>query len=183
MAMTTTTDTSPVNKVAVHWARKVINRRLQKMGILDTGATSGAAPEEDEDAFEDTGELSKKMFMFPDKCTNKAMKKMCLKHKLCPAAREMNIVPGLHLTLVSVPKLVDAGVTTVISKEGATIYDDHTTTIIANKPPLLEANRCNLTGLWKLSLHAEETAANREPPHNEAINVIFDFPSACQNFL
>jgi hypothetical protein len=51
--MTITTATSPVNKVAAHWAQKVINRRLQKMGILDTGATSGAAPEEDEDAFED----------------------------------------------------------------------------------------------------------------------------------
>ena len=58
--MTATTAKSLVNKVPAHWARKVINRRLQKMGILDTGATSGAAPEEDEDAFEDTGKLSKK---------------------------------------------------------------------------------------------------------------------------
>ena len=49
--MTATTATSPVNKVAAHWAQKVINRRLRKTGILDTGATSGAAPEEDEDAF------------------------------------------------------------------------------------------------------------------------------------
>jgi hypothetical protein len=58
--MTATAATSPVNKVAAHWAQKVNNRRLQKMGILDTGAKSGAAPEEDEDAFEDTGKLSKK---------------------------------------------------------------------------------------------------------------------------
>jgi hypothetical protein len=58
--MTATTATSPINKVMAHWAQKVINRRLQKMGILDTGATSGAAPDEDEDAFEDTGKLSKK---------------------------------------------------------------------------------------------------------------------------
>jgi hypothetical protein len=93
MAMTATTVTSPVNKVAVHWAQKVINRRLQKIEILDTGATSGAAPEEDEDAFEDTGELLKQTFMFLDKRTNKATSKMRLKHKLCPAAREMNIVP------------------------------------------------------------------------------------------
>jgi hypothetical protein len=161
--MTTTTATSPVNKVAAHWVQKVINRRLQKMGILDTGASSGAAPEEDEDAFEGTGELSKKTFMFPDKCTNKATKKMRLKHKLCPAAREMNIVPGLHSTLVSIPKLADAGYTTVFSKKGVVIYDDHTTTITANKPPILEADRCNLTGLWKLPLHPEGIAANREP--------------------
>jgi hypothetical protein len=181
--MTTTTATSPANKVTADWAQKVINRRLQKTGILDTGATSGAAPEEDEDAFEDTGELSKKTFMFLDKCTNKATKKMLLKHKLCPAAREMNIVPGLHSTLVSVPKLADAGYTTVFSRKGVAIYDDHTTTTTADKPPILEANRCDLTGLWKLPLHPEGIAANREPPYNEAINVIFDFPSACQNFL
>jgi hypothetical protein len=181
--MTATTATSPVNKVVVHWAQKVNNRRLRKTGILDTGATSGAAPEEDEDAFEDTGELSKKTFMFPDKRTNKVTKKMRLKHKLCPAAREMNIVPGLHSTLVSVPKLADAGYTIVLSKKGAAIYDDHTTTITADKPPVLEAYRCDLTGLWKLPLHPEGIAANGEPPHNEAINVIFNLPSACQNFL
>jgi hypothetical protein len=120
--------------------------------------------------------------MFLDKHTNKATKKMHLKHKLCPAAREMNIVPGLHSTLVSVPKLADAGYTTVFSKERAVIYDDYTTTITADKPPILEANRCDLTGLLKLPLLAEETAANKEPPHHEAINVIFDLPSAHQNF-
>jgi hypothetical protein len=111
------------------------------------------------------------------------MKKMCLKHKLCPAAREMNIVPGLHLTLVSVPKLADAGYTTVFSKKGAAIYDDHTTKITSDKPPVLEADRCNLTSLWKLPLHPEKTATNREPPHDEAINITFNLPSARQNFL
>jgi hypothetical protein len=121
--------------------------------------------------------------MFPDKRTNKATKNTRIKHKLRPAAREMNIVPGLHSTLISIPKLADARYTTVFSKKGAAIYDDHTTTITADKPPVLEANRCNLTGLWKLPLHSEGIAANKEPPHNEAINVIFNLPSACQNFL
>ncbi len=36
---------------------------------------------------------------------------------LSNVAREMNIVPGLHLTLVSVPKLSDAGYTAVFSKK------------------------------------------------------------------
>ncbi len=40
MAMTATTVTIPVNKVTAHWAQKLINRTLQKMGILDIGATS-----------------------------------------------------------------------------------------------------------------------------------------------
>jgi hypothetical protein len=68
-------------------------------------------------------------------------------------------------------------------KKGAAIYDDHTTTITANQPPILEADRCNLTSLWKLPLHPEGIAANGEPPQDEAINVIFDLPSAHQNFL
>ncbi len=182
-AMTATTVTSPVNRVTAHWAQKAINRRLQKMRILNTGATSAAAPEEDDDAFEDTGKLSKKKFLFLDKRTNKATKKMHLKHKLPPAAREMDIVPGLHSTLVSIPKLADEGYTTVFSKVGVAIYNDHTTTITADNPSVLEASRCNLIGLWKLPLHAEETAANNDPPHNEAINVMFDLLSACQNFF
>jgi hypothetical protein len=44
-AMNATTDIGPTNRVAAHWARKINNRTLRKMGILDTGATSGAAPE------------------------------------------------------------------------------------------------------------------------------------------
>jgi hypothetical protein len=42
---------------------------------------------------------------------------MLLKHNLCLATQEMNIVPGLHSALVSIPKLVDAGYTTVLSKK------------------------------------------------------------------
>jgi hypothetical protein len=75
--MTATTATSLLNKVAAHWAQKVINRRLHKMGILDSGVTSGAAPEEDEDAFEDTGKLSKKTFMFLEKNAQTKQQRRC----------------------------------------------------------------------------------------------------------
>jgi hypothetical protein len=75
MNATTTTDIGPTNKVAAHWARKINNQTIRKMGILDTGATSGAAPKEDEEYFVDTGKSSTKTFMFPDKQMNKATKK------------------------------------------------------------------------------------------------------------
>ena len=181
--MNATTDIGPTNKVAAHWARKIKNRTLRKMGILDTGATSGAAPEEDEECFDDTGEASTKTFMFPDKRTNKATKRMLTKHNLRPAAREMNIVPGLHSTLISVPKLADAGYTTVFSKAGAMIYDDYTTKISASNPPVLDANRCDSTGLWKLPLDDTIKETSTNSPTNEAINAIFDLPSARQTFL
>jgi hypothetical protein len=153
------------------------------MGILDTGATSGAAPEEDEECFIHTGEASTKIFMFPDKRTNRAMKKMLTKHNLRPAKREMNIVPGLHSTLISVPKLADAGYTTVFNKDGAAIYDDYTTTITPSWPPVLNADRCNQTGLWNLPLDDQNLEPYKNPHTNDALNVIFDLPSARHSFL
>jgi hypothetical protein len=73
---------SNLNKVAAHWARKIANRKIRKTGILDLGATSGAGLEEDTAEFEDTGERLTKTFMFPDRRTATATKKMRLKHDL-----------------------------------------------------------------------------------------------------
>ncbi len=65
LAMTATTTTiSLANKVVVHWVQKLYNREQCKMGILDTGATSGAALEEDEECFNESGKVSTKTFMF-----------------------------------------------------------------------------------------------------------------------
>ncbi len=50
------------------------NSKCHKTVILDTGATSGAAPEEDKDVLRDTGEKSQKVFMFPDKRTSSGTK-------------------------------------------------------------------------------------------------------------
>ncbi len=133
---------SPTNKVAAHWVQKLHNRKSRRFAFLDSGATSGAAPEEDEPDLEDTGQPSKKTFMFPDGRTGKAMKKMLLKHNLQLAAQEMNIVLGLHLVLVSIPKLADAGYTTLFNKNGAAIYNDETTTINATNPPVLDSKCC-----------------------------------------
>ena len=57
---------SNLNKVAAHWAQNIANRNTRKIGILVSGATSGAGPEEDVEEFEDTGESSTKNFVFPD---------------------------------------------------------------------------------------------------------------------
>jgi hypothetical protein len=61
------TITQQGNTVAVHWAQKLENRKAQRHGILDTGATSGAAPADNEEYFDDTGQKSNKIFMLPDK--------------------------------------------------------------------------------------------------------------------
>jgi len=59
----------------------------------------------------------------------KATKKMHLKDNIRQEAREMNIIPGLHAPLVSVPKLTDAGYITVFEKHIANVYDKATTTV------------------------------------------------------
>ncbi len=108
-------------------------------GILDTGATSGAGRPEDADALEYTGQPSTKVVMLPDKSRVRTTYKMLLKHKLREGAREMNIVPGLHSTLVSVPKIMDKDYIVAFNKKSAKTYNAKTTTITATAEPVLEA--------------------------------------------
>ena len=63
------------------------------------------------------------------------------------------------------------------------IYDDYTTTILASTPPVLNAGRCDRTGLWKLPLDDKSKETNMNSPTNEAINAIFNLPSTHQTFL
>ncbi len=70
------------NRVTAHWVRKLANRKACRYAFLDLGATSGAAPEEDEQDLNNTGKMSRKTFMFPEGQTGKATKKILLKHNL-----------------------------------------------------------------------------------------------------
>ncbi len=179
-------DGQPANKVVTHWARKLANRKACRYAFLDLGATSEAAPEEAKPDLNNTSEMSRKIFMFPDGCARKATKKMLLKHNLRIAAQEMNIVPGLHSALVSIPKLADTGCTTVLTKDGAAIYDDNTTAITASNPPILESNRCQHTGMWRLNLNPEYPNTHSPDKQHETpktINVIFNLPSSHETFL
>jgi hypothetical protein len=63
----------------------------------------------DMEHFHDTGVPSKKVFMLPDASKIPATKIMRLKHNLRAGAGEMNIVPNLHSSLISVPKMADQG--------------------------------------------------------------------------
>jgi hypothetical protein len=173
-----TTLTEPRNKIAAHWARKIANRKA-RTGILDTGATSGAGRLEDAEAFEHTGQPSTKVFMLPDKSRVRATHKMLLKHRIREGAREMNIVPGLHSTLVSVPKMVDEDYIIVFDKKLAKTYYTAMTTITATEQPVLEAPRCTSTGLWLIPLKADGTKENggNQKGNIERANAIFELPS------
>jgi hypothetical protein len=105
------------NKIAAKWKRK----RRNQSRILDTGYTLGMGAELDADCFHDTGFPSEKVFMLPDKTRIRASKKMRLKHNLRPKASKMNIVPNLHSTLLSIPKMADADYIPVFDKKGQNI--------------------------------------------------------------
>ena len=65
------------------------------------------------------------------------------------------------------------------------IYDDETMEINATCPPVLESKRCEHTGMWRLDLNPGTplpTSDGQAAPQ-EAINVIFDLPSARETFL
>jgi len=146
------------NKITEKRKRKVANRS----GILDTGYTSGAGAEMDMDSFHETGLPSKKVFMLPDKSKIPATKIMQLKHNLREGAGKMNIVPNLHSTLISVPKMAEHGYIAVFNKTEAKIYDGTTTTITALGEPIITAPRCDETGLWKMNLDLDYKILGRE---------------------
>jgi hypothetical protein len=135
--------------------------------------------------------------MLPDKSKKRTTHKMLLKHKIREGARGMNIVPGLHSTLVSVPKMVDEDYIVVFYKKSAKTYDATATTISATEQPVLEAPRCTSTGLWLMPLDADRDKENdghhnsnieRENASNiggasEKANAIFKLPSTRQIIL
>ena len=114
----------------------------------------------------------------------KATKKMHLKDNIRQEAREMNIIPGLHAPLVSVPKLADAGYITVFEKHIANVYDKATTTVTESKNPVLQAPRCPMSGLWKMGLEPSNNAgATKSETLTESINALFNLPSTKQTAL
>jgi hypothetical protein len=80
----------------------------------------------------------------------------------------MNIVPGLHSALVSIPKLADTGYT-----------NDNTTAIAASNPHILESEQCQHTGPNNPNLHH----LDKQHETLKTINFIFDLPSSCKTFL
>ncbi len=110
---------------------------------------------------------------------------MTLKHNLHGKAGEMNIIPSLHSTLISVPKMADYGYIAVFDKKEARIYDGSTTTITADGKPIIVAPRCADTGLWKMELDLDYEILGREYPKQfiagvDEAHAIFDLPNARQ---
>ncbi len=95
-------------------------------------------------------------------------------------------MPGLHLALVIVPKLANAGYTTILTKDGAAIYNDNTTAITASNLPILEFDWCQHTRMWRLNLDTKNPSTHSPDEQyvtSEMINVILGLPSSRKTFL
>jgi hypothetical protein len=148
----------------------------------------GAGTEKNVDCFYNTGLPSRKVFMLPDKSKITATKKMQLKHNLWAGASEMNIVPNLHTTLISVPKMAEHGYIAVFDKHEARIYDGTTTKLMASGNPIIVAPWCEDTGLWKMELDLDYKILGREDPEHfiagiDEANAIFDLPNTRHSLL
>jgi hypothetical protein len=107
---------------------------------------------------------------------------MQLKHNLQAGAGEINIMPNLHSTLISMPKMADYGYIAVFDKTEARIYDGTTTTITALGEPIIVAPQCYDTGLWKMELNLNYEVLGTACPIQfiagvDKANAIFDLPN------
>jgi hypothetical protein len=124
--------------------------------------------------------------MLSDKSKIRATQNMLLKHKLREGAREINVVPGLYSTLVSIPKMANTDYIAVFDKHKATIDDVTTTTITALANPIVASTQCQTTGLWKLDLDAAVQETQDDTillATVEAANAIFNLPNNQQTVL
>jgi hypothetical protein len=146
-------------------------------GIMETECTSGAGAEHNVECFHNTGLQFGKVFMPPNKTQ---------KHNLWPRANEVNIVPNLHSTLISIPKMANANYVTVFDKDKASVYNTTTTTLTASKDPLLAAPCCHSTGLWKFILDFQLNAGDYPDQiivDVDKENAIFNLPNNRQMLL
>jgi hypothetical protein len=172
------------NKITTKWKQEVANQS----GILDMGCTLGAGAEKDMDCFYGTGLPSRKVFMLPDKSKIMTTKKMQLKHNLWAGASKMNIMPNLHATLISVPKMAEHSYIAVFDKHEARIYDGTTTKLMASGSPIIVTPWCEDTGLWKMKLDLDYKILCRKDPEHfiagvDKANAIFDLPNMRHSLL
>jgi hypothetical protein len=98
----------------------------------------------------------------------------------------MNVLPGLHSTLISIPNMANSDYIVVFNKHKATIYDAKTTTITALADPIVVTPQSQTIGLWKLDLDAavQETQVDTILLATaEASNAIFVLPNNRQTVL
>ena len=116
--------------------------------ISDTGATSTAGTTDD--PFEETDQISTKVFTLPTGGTAAASKEAKLLIDVRSPANKVDIVPNLEQTLLSTSKFADAGYTAVYDDEEVNFYEKEHVKIDAKA--VLKGYRCPKSRLWRVPL-------------------------------
>ena len=124
-AATTTTPLScQVDKQHINNVHQKQKKQKKKgnSAVYDTGATSTCGMVGDD--FEETNEISNKIFCMPTGDTTPASTIAKLHHDVREPARTVDMVPALkHNSLISGPKFADANYITVLTPTEVLIYD------------------------------------------------------------
>ncbi len=128
--------TVSVSNTTLKWKRKIANRKERKQvkqqlrsgdweametGIMDSGASSSCGGPNN--ALIRTGEASSKTYKVPTGQIVSASERAILAHNLRDPAREVQIVPAMSETLLSVGQFADAGYVTVFDNQSVKIFD------------------------------------------------------------
>ena len=142
--------------------------------IINSGATSHFISEE---MNLPKGNKSNKEVYLPDNTILRMSTKTKLPFvQLTETAREVDILPGLKRSLLSVNKMSKEGYTTIFhpGEEGVTIHEEGTITITMKEPPVLQGSKNNGEKLWTVS-----TRENKSK--QEEINNVYSLPSISQS--
>ncbi len=113
------------------------DERGEPNGGYDSAATSGVEAPKDEKYLLKTGEKLHNVFILPNSKKMNATDKMALDYNLRAPAAEMNVMPGVHTSLISACKIADAGFVTVLSKDGLKMYNGATCKIVVSEAAAL----------------------------------------------
>ena len=93
-----------------------------------------------------------------------------LQHNLRKPARSVEVVPGIHNSLLSTGKFADANFISIFDKDEVNIYDANDTVITVSCGSILRGWRDNNIGLWRIPLvqdvtnvTTETTLSNKSP--------------------
>ena len=120
--------------------------------------------------------------MCPQGDIARATKMMENNYKMQKVALEMNIVPGIQSTLVSVFKISEEDCITVLDKDEAGINNGKTSKITVSDDAILKGCRCEGTGIWRVPLQkvvkneSSDTIIIDHPDPKEAIVHYFEIP-------
>ena len=141
--------------------------------IVDSGATSHFAT--DTIALAPTGIASTKQVFLPDGSSIQGSTKAKLPFATLPdKAREVDVLPQLQKSLLSVGKLADKGYTTVFHprNQGVTVHEEGSLVILKKKPAEIQGWRAEM-GLWEMGITNSKNIQAKE----ENINNVYSLPS------